>query len=67
MGKVLVDFRSVVCSAALLLYKVLRPAVAQGGTVVDRPPSPDRSLPLSIARCRSPAVAPLSPLPSGGL
>ena len=55
MGRVLVDFFSVVCCAVLQLYQVLRPAVIQGGTVVDRPPSPDRSLArrLSIARRRS--------------
>ena len=43
------DFFSVVCCAVLLLYQVLRPAVAQGGTVVDRPPS--------FARRRSPVAA----------
>ena len=44
---------SAVRCAVLLLYQVLRPAVVQGVTVVDRPPSPDRSL----ARRRSPAAA----------
>ena len=58
MGRVLVDFVYVVCCAVLLLYRVLRPAVVRGGTVVNCPRSPDRPLArrLSLARCRSPAV-----------
>ena len=41
------DFVSVVCSAVLLLYQLLLPAVVQGGTVVGRP------LARSLARRRS--------------
>ena len=58
MGRVLVDAFSVVCCAVLLLYEVLPPAVLQGGTVVHRPPSPDRLLARqpSLGRRRSPVV-----------
>ena len=49
-------FCCVLCCAVLQLYQVLCPAVIQGGTVVDRPPSPDRSLARSPAVVRSPAA-----------
>ena len=59
---VFMDFCSVVCCAVLLLCQVLlRPAVGQASTVVDHPPSPDRSLARREAAFgrlrRSPAVA----------
>ena len=52
-------FFSVVCCAVLLLNQVLRSAAVQGGIIVDRPPSSDRSLALSpsLARRCSPVAA----------
>ena len=48
-------FSAVLCctTAVLVPGTMIRPALVQGGTVVDRPPSPHRSL----TRRRSPAVA----------
>ena len=52
-----------VCCPVLLLYQVphLAELIIQGDAVIDRPPSPDRSL------ARSPAIARPSPPPSDGL
>ena len=53
----LVEFFYIVCCAVLLLYQVLRPAVIQGGTVVNLSPSPDRSLARSLAVAHPPSLA----------